>query len=139
MSAEFQLGHGSLRQEPMPGNPVLPVSAEKDTMTTVLTPVIVNRRATVQAAQAAQETTVRLEQLREAARRASAAEDATPWVRHRAQRLEEVTATAQHLAQAAAAASTDAQHADGEHLAEPADTAQRARWDIYAMYLAITA
>ena len=108
-------------------------------MTTALMPVIVDRRATAQAAQAAQETTLCLERLREKARSASAAPDATSWLHRRTQRLEEATAAAQQLAQAATAASIEAQHADGQHLAEAAGTAQRARRKIYAMYLAITA
>lgn len=131
--------HGTASQAPVPGILVLPVSAEKDTMTTALMPVIVDRCATAQAAQAAQETTLCLERLREKARSASAAQDATPWLHRRTQRLEAATATAQQLAQAATAASMAAQHADDQHLAEAADTAQRARSKIYALYLAITA
>ncbi|MFF0905731.1 UNVERIFIED_CONTAM: hypothetical protein RF653_18830 [Kocuria sp. CPCC 205316] len=108
-------------------------------MLTALMPVIVDRRATAQAAQAAQETALCLERLREKARSASAAADATSWLHRRTQRLEAATTTAQQLAQAAAEASAQAEHAQGQHLAEAADTAQRARRKIYAMYLAITA
>jgi hypothetical protein len=130
---------GTACQDLLRGTPVSPVSAEKDTMTTALMPVIVDRRATSQAAQAAQETTLCMERLCEAARRASTAQDATPWLRRRTQRLEVATATAQQLARTAAAASIEAQHAEGQHLAQAADTAQRARRKIYALYLGITA
>ena len=125
--------------KPHAGIPVLPVSAEKDIMLTILMPVIVDRGATAQAAQAAQETTLCLERLCEKARSASAAAEATSWLHRRTQRLEAATATAQQLAQAAAAAAAAAEHAEGQHLAEAADTAQRARRKIYAMYLSITA
>ena len=75
----------------------------------------------------------------EAARHASTAPDATPWLRRYALRLEAATAAAQQLAHTAEAASAEAQHAQGQHLAQAADTAQRARREIYAIYLAITA
>ena len=123
-------------------------------MLTILMPVIVDRGATAQAAQAAQETTLCLERLCEKARSASAAAEATSWLHRRTQRLEAATATdgvrglanglitaelSLQLAQAAAAAAAAAEHAEGQHLAEAADTAQRARRKIYAMYLSITA
>jgi hypothetical protein len=117
-------------------------------MSTAPTPVIIDRRApshaalltqVAQAAQAVQETTLCLERLREAARRASAAPDATSWLHRRTQRLEAATTAAQQLAQATATAAAQAQHAEGPDLAQAADTAQRSRRKIYAMYLAITA
>ncbi|MEX5237411.1 hypothetical protein [Kocuria arenosa] len=111
-------------------------------MPTAPAPVIVDRRApahAAQAAQAAQETTLCLERLLEAARAASAGQQATSWLHRRTQRLEAATAAAQQLTQTATVASTQAQHAEGQHLAQAADTAQQARRKVYAIYLAITA
>lgn len=97
------------------------------------------RAAAQEAARAAQETLAQIEKLRAAAQAAADSEKFTEWLTRHAQRLEQLTSKAQHLADAAAEACLNARHLDGEHLAEVASSACRARDDIYRVYFSITA
>lgn len=97
-----------------------------------------HRAAAQQAARSAQEAAAQIEKLRAAAQAAADSERFTEWLTRHALRLEELAEKGQCLADLATEACMNAQHRDGEHLAEVAGTACRARDDIYRIYLSIS-